>query len=622
MSKLPFNSRAQQASQPTVRLPSQAVPAQLNVPKAGPTPAEINQALHQGGALFAAKRFADAERVAKLILQFEPKQADALHLLGLVTLAIGDAAEAERLMLKAAKIFGKPVAVLQVNLGNAARKQGKAEKALKYYAQAEVVSPRYEDVFLERGILFNDARRFKDALAEFEKLLALNPDSLAAYSGAGHAASETGQFRLAIDYCKKALMHFVDEPIEFIAMIAVCYERLSELEAAIEWAERVLAREPLHSSCLRVWSKASRRLAKRDKTILEELRARLEAIDAEAMSAGEARLIYFELANICDELGAYDEAFGYFQKQNEKTIAEAERLDFDRTSFLGEVDYYLEAFTPDVLQKIGRSRELAKTAMAVGAKTRAPVFIVGFPRSGTTLLDQILDANPDVQVIEEQPLMRRLANQAAELPGGIVKGLSHITPAQRKRLRDYYEKELRAHGADFSKPMIIDKMPLSLVQVPVIAAVFPDAKIILSLRHPADSCLSCFMQDFEMNGAMLNFTSMASTVALYDKVMTLWQRYEAYLGLDVVEVRYERLITDLRGEVESVLSFLGLTWNEAQADPAAHARARGTIRTPSYAQVTQPIYSSAADRWRRYERHLSGDLPVLEKHIRHFRYDL
>lgn len=622
MSKTPFNPLARQTVQPTVRLPGQAVPMATASAKAGPTPAELNQALHQGGALFAAKRFADAERVAKLILQFEPKQADALHLLGLVTLAIGDAAEAERLMLKAAKIFGKPVAVLLVNLGNAARKQGKAEKALKYYAQAEAANPRHEDVFLERGILFNDARRFKDALAEFEKLIALNPDSLAAYSGAGHAASETGQFRQAIEYCQRALARFPEQPIELVAMIAISYERLSELEAAVEWAEKVLAREPLHAACLRSLAKASRRLAKGDKDILQKLRARLEAIDVEALSLSEGRLVSSELAHICDELGQHDAAFAYFQKQNEKTLADAIRADLDRTSFLAEVDVYLDAFDEEALRKIALSRAAAKAAIPAGTKTRAPVFIVGFPRSGTTLLDQILDANPDVQVIEEQPLMRQLAKQAADLPGGIVKGLTQLTSAQRKRLQDFYEKELAKHGADFSKPVIIDKMPLSLVQVPVIAAVFPDAKIILALRHPADSCLSCFMQDFEMNGAMLNFTSMASTVALYDKVMTLWQRYEATLGLDVVEVRYERLIADLRGEVEPVLSFLGLTWNEAQADPAAHARARGTIRTPSYAQVTQPIYGSAADRWRRYQLHLAGDLPVLEKHIRHFGYEL
>ncbi|MGV8997645.1 MAG: tetratricopeptide repeat-containing sulfotransferase family protein [Parvibaculaceae bacterium] len=622
MSKPPFNPLARPTVQPTVRLPGQAAAPARSAPQAGPTKAEINQALHQGGALFAAKRFADAERVAKLILQFEPKQADALHLLGLVTLAIGDAAEAERLMLKSAKIFGKPVAVLLVNLGNAARKQGKAEKALKYYAQAEAANPRYEDVFLERGILFNDARRFKDALEQFEILLALNPDSLAAYSGAAHAESELGQFRLAIEFCQRALARFPDQPIELLAMIATAYERLSELDPAIEWCEKVLAREPLHAPCLRAFSKASRRRAKGDKQVLATLRARLEAIDVEALSLHEGRLICSELAYICDELGDHDAAFGYFKKQNDKTFTEAVQLDLDRTTFIGEVDQYLEEFDADALQKIGRSRQAAKESEGAGDQKRAPVFIIGFPRSGTTLLDQILDANPQVQVIEEQPLMRRLANQAVELPGGIVKGLSNLTASQRKRLREVYEKELKQHGADFSKPVIIDKMPLSLVQIPVIAAVFPDAKIILSLRHPADSCLSCFMQDFEMNGAMLNFTSMAKTVALYDKVMTLWQRYEAHLGLDVVEVRYERLITDLRAEVEPVLSFLGLTWDAAQADPAAHARARGTIRTPSYAQVTQPIYSSAADRWRRYEKHLAGDLPVLEKHIRHFGYEL
>lgn len=102
--------------------------------------------------------------------------------------------------------------------------------------------------------------------------------------------------------------------------------------------------------------------------------------------------------------------------------------------------------------------------------------------------------------------------------------------------------------------------------------------------------------------------------------MTLWQRYASHLKIDVAEVRYENLISDLRGEVEPVLAFLGLQWDEKVSDPAAHARARGTIRTPSYAQVTQPIYGNAADRWRRYVSHLTPSLPLLEKHIAHFGY--
>lgn len=217
-------------------------------------------------------------------------------------------------------------------------------------------------------------------------------------------------------------------------------------------------------------------------------------------------------------------------------------------------------------------------------------------------------------------MVNTLRRAIEALPGGFDKALQNLRAPQRKRLRDIYRRELEKYGADFSKRIIIDKMPLNLVHVPIIAAVFPEAKIILALRHPADSCLSCFMQDFELNSAMMNFTRMATTVQLYDLVMDLWQRCEAHLDLNVQRVRYENLVADLRAEVSPVLEFLGLEWDEAVSDPAAHALARGTIRTPSYSQVTQPIYSSATDRWRRYAPFIADDLPVLEKHIAYFGY--
>ena len=346
------------------------------------------------------------------------------------------------------------------------------------------------------------------------------------------------------------------------------------------------------------------------------LKLRLKAVDIAAASSDDASVVYSELAHICDELGEFEEAYGYFQKLNESRSKVITEIQLNETGYRHYVETLSASMTPALLQKV-------KANSAVLAKENVgptPVFIIGFPRSGTTLLDQIMDAHKDVQVIEERPMINALRRVIESLPGGFDKALQNLRTPQIKRLRDLYRRELEKNGADFSKRVIIDKMPLNIVHVPIIAAVFPEAKIILALRHPADSCLSCFMQDFVLNSAMMNFTSMASTVRLYDLVMGLWQRYEAHLDLNVQRVRYENLVADLRAEVSPVLEFLGLEWDEAVSDPAAHALARGTIRTPSYSQVTQPIYSSATDRWRRYAPFIADDLPVLEKHIAYFGY--
>lgn len=603
---------------PTVGLPpSAAAPrpgAQMSGAASRPVSKEdITRLLQLGGANLAAGRLEHAAKAAAAVLQAEPKNPDAMHLIGLVALGKGDAGQAEKFIATAAALMPRHANVW-VNLGNAQRDQGKTDEALISYHRAEMINPKYPDLYLNRGQLHQDNSDYADAMDDFDQLIELKPGEASSYMRAASAASDAGLFREAADYCKQALAVLGGEPAKVMAILATTCERLGELDEAIRWAEKALEKQPKDAGALQTWAKARRRKDKKNKALLAELRARLESVAAEPMRAPDARLIHSELGQICDEMGEFGAAFAHFAEMNRRTseLKSLERV--DRGKFIGEVEELSRLMTK---KNISRMSVLPGIEGEPGHEA-APVFLVGFPRSGTTLLDQILDAHPKAQVLEELPLV----NAVRKAFPGYPKSLLTLDEAERAALRDVYWSELREAGADLEGKIVIDKMPLNMVHAGLISRVFPEAKFILALRHPADCVLSCFMQDFVPNGAMLNFLTLEGSARFYDRVFTLWQQYRALLPLNVQEVRYENLVADLRAEVEPVLNFLGLDWNDAVSDPAAHALSRGTIRTPSYSQVTQPIYSSSTERWRRYEAQMKPVLPVLAPHIERLGYSL
>jgi hypothetical protein len=165
-----------------------------------------------------------------------------------------------------------------------------------------------------------------------------------------------------------------------------------------------------------------------------------------------------------------------------------------------------------------------------------------------------------------------------------------------------------------------DKMPLNIVHAGLIKRLFPRARFILALRHPCDVCLSCLMQNFSLNHSMAVFCSLDDTIRFYREVFSLWERYMETLNLSVVTVRYEDMTRDLRGSTEPVLNFLGLEWDERLLAFHEHARGRGYIATPSYAQVTQPLYGHAVARWQRYGPKLMAAAEELYAEIERFGY--
>ena len=246
-----------------------------------------------------------------------------------------------------------------------------------------------------------------------------------------------------------------------------------------------------------------------------------------------------------------------------------------------------------------------------------PVFLVGFPRSGTTLLDTILMGHPDTIVMEEQPPL----NIVAKKLGGLS-ALATMDEAALGAARDHYYREVETIQPLEPGRLLVDKSPLFLTKALLIARLFPNARFILALRHPCDVLLSCFMSNFRLNSAMSNFLRLGDAAEFYDLVFQHWEKARALLPLNVHTIVYERLVEDVEGEVRPLFDWLGLDWHEQALDHRSTAKARGLVTTASYSQITEPIYKRSSGRWTRYREQLEPVLPVLKPWVEKFGYAL
>lgn len=263
---------------------------------------------------------------------------------------------------------------------------------------------------------------------------------------------------------------------------------------------------------------------------------------------------------------------------------------------------------------------LQRWAPITDAASVAPTFLVGFPRSGTSLLNQVLDGHRQIQAMEEKPPAQRLLAAVRAMPHSYPDALAHLDAIDIDYLRQIYFRSAAEHGGGDRSRLLLDKFPLHINLAALLHRVFPTARFVFALRHPCDVVLSCFMQQFRLNHAMANFCTLEGTVALYARTMDLWQLVCEHLPIPVHRLRYEDVVTDFDGQMRALCEFLGVAWLPDLRNFAERAHARGRIDTPSYAQVSRPLYADAMYRWQRYRRQLAPWLPVLQPYIERFGY--
>jgi len=334
----------------------------------------------------------------------------------------------------------------------------------------------------------------------------------------------------------------------------------------------------------------------------------LDAIGG-GLDVGDPARVEFLRGQFHDRLGEADEAFAAFTRMNELLRADPSRPEERAASFRNAVR---------------TNRDLLTKEWMAGWRTEAnhdprpvPVFLVGFPRSGTTLLDTMLMSHPGVEVLEEEPTLRdahRVIPDFADLPGA--------SDDQIQAARDAYFRT--AASLTEMKPgnLLVDKNPMAMNSLPLIYRMFPDAKVILVLRHPCDVVLSCFVTNFRLNGGMANFVRLDTTAELYDLCFSFVERVEQHLAMPMHRIVYEDLVADQERELRALIAYLGVAWHNDLLDHQSTARKREHIKTASYAQVVEPLYTRAAGRWEKYRKHLEPVFPVLRPWVEKLGYTL
>lgn len=557
----------------------------------------LRVARYRGFLAQSCNQFGDAAEAYEYVVAQAPDDFESWNNLGNARAALADPRSVDA--LQRAVVLDPRAAPTRLNLATALRAAGQQKEAADTLRQAAADFPDDARPLHELYVLLKEEGDDPAALAALEQAIARDPANA---NLRFKAAVEYGLLNRLDDAEAAYRATIADDPSLTDAWLglAIQYEhtnREEEFPALIAEAEA----KGVGNAALGFLRALDHRRAKR----FEEGLASLSDVPASVEPERSAHL----RATLLDRLGRTDAAFQWFAEANRLHAAGAGEPLKRAAAYRQMLDREIAAMTP---------AWAASWSDADPAPARPdPVFLIGFPRSGTTLLDTILMGHPRTTVLEEQPPLYLVDEAIGGFDAIAALDEAGIVAARAR----YFEEVGKIEPLD-AGTLLIDKSPLFLHEAPLIQRLFPRARFILALRHPCDVVLSCFMSNFKLNDATSSFLRIEDAAELYDLAFRHWETARALLPLNVQAIVYERLIEDVERAVRPLFDFLELDWREEALDHTRTAKSRGLITTASYSQVAEPIYKRAAGRWQRYREHLDPILPVLEPWAEKFGYTL
>mgnify|MGYP001308782973 CR=1 FL=1 len=480
------------------------------------------------------------------------------------------------------------------------------DSSIKYFERAKKINPDASRVYFNLGLAYEKKKEINLAITNYEKVIELDPNNSSAFYNLGSLYKDIYEMKKAEYNLKKSLDLKPDFTYAFINLFDL-YDRSNNLEKYNELLEK--AKKLLNEKELIIFYSGVHEYKKKNyKSAIEIL---------ENLNLNEKYLIqniakYGILAKSYDHIKNFDKAFNFF-KTNNDLVKDHNGKNINENHFISYVNQRIEFFKNF---KISNWKNYSKNEF------RDPIFLIGFPRSGTTLLDTVLRTNIFVDVIEEKPILKNFLIKLEKKTKNDFNNLNTLNEEFIDQMQNFYFQEQKKYQKNKSSKIVIDKLPLNIIHIGEILRFFPNAKFVFALRHPYDSVLSCFMQQFILNPAMKNFLSIESSAFLYNLVMKLWTIYKEKFSINFNIIKYEDVVTNFEKTTKEVFEYLGLEWTDQTKDFYLTAKNRIDISTPSYNQVTSPIYLKSMSRWKNYESHFKNSKEYLDKWVYQFNYKL